>query len=81
MEENWRVGTFWYTLALTSPTDLFTVFYKQIQPRFIKNYPEHDTFQQIMPWYWAQDGCERLRRSLSIDILAQTVTDRSPFLN
>ncbi|KAG2001095.1 hypothetical protein GB937_010517 [Aspergillus fischeri] len=44
MEESWRVGTFWYTLALTSPTSLFTVFYKQIQPRFLKNYPEHDTF-------------------------------------
>jgi hypothetical protein len=65
MEENWRVGTFWYTLALASPTGLFTVFYKQIQPRFIKNCPEHDTFQQIMPWYWAQDWVKVAASKLS----------------
>ncbi|KAJ8225850.1 hypothetical protein LV156_009038 [Aspergillus fumigatus] len=64
MEENWRVGTFWYTLALASPTGLFTVFYKQIQPRFIENCPEHDTFQQIMPWYWAQDWVKVAARKL-----------------
>jgi hypothetical protein len=65
MEENWRVGTFWYTLALASPTGLFTVFYKQIQPRFIENCPEHDTFQQIMPWYWAQDWVKVAASKLS----------------
>ncbi|GIK04890.1 hypothetical protein Aspvir_008988 [Aspergillus viridinutans] len=65
MEENWRVGTFWYTLALASPTGLFAVFYKQIQPRFIENCPEHDTFQQVMPWYWAQDWVKVAASKLS----------------
>lgn len=55
MDRSWRSGTFWFSLALASPTGLFTVFYKQIQPRFIEYCPDHDAFQEIMPWYWAKD--------------------------
>lgn len=35
MDVGWNIGTFWYGVALASPTGLFTIFYKQIQPRFI----------------------------------------------
>lgn len=55
MKEAWEIGTFWFTLALASPTGLFAIFYKQIQPRFLKYSPEHEGFQNIMPWYWSQD--------------------------
>lgn len=55
MRRSWESGTFWYSLALASPTGLFAIFYRQIQPRFIKYCKSHDEFQQIMPWYWSQD--------------------------
>lgn len=55
MDRGWRSGTFWFSLALASPTGLFSVFYQQIQPRFIEYCPEHDAFQETMPWYWSQD--------------------------
>ncbi|KAL5334635.1 hypothetical protein BJX70DRAFT_377503 [Aspergillus crustosus] len=55
MEESRQSGAFWYSLALASPTGLFSVFYKQLQPRFLKYSPDHDGFQQVMPWYWSQD--------------------------
>ncbi|KAJ9248068.1 hypothetical protein C8Q69DRAFT_186948 [Paecilomyces variotii] len=65
MNESWRVGTFWYSLALASPTGLFAVFFKQIQPRFVKHCSDHDGFQQIMPWYWAQDWVRTAASKLS----------------
>lgn len=56
MDRSWRSGTFWFSLALASPTGLFSVFYKQIQPRFIQYCSDHqDAFQETMPWYWSQD--------------------------
>ncbi|KFY00309.1 hypothetical protein O988_03382 [Pseudogymnoascus sp. VKM F-3808] len=58
MKQNWDKGIFWYTLALASPTGIFRLFYKQIQPRFIMYNPDHDSFKMIMPWYWAEDYVE-----------------------
>lgn len=55
MSAAWDKGTFWYSLALSSPTGLFAIFDKELQPRFIKKCPDHGSFHQIMPWYWAQD--------------------------
>ncbi|OBT49418.1 hypothetical protein VE00_00434 [Pseudogymnoascus sp. WSF 3629] len=55
MKQNWDKGIFWYTLALASPTGIFRLFYKQIQPRFIMHNTDHDSFELIMPWYWAED--------------------------
>lgn len=70
MEESWTLGTFRYSLALASPTGLFSVFYKQIQPRFIENCPDHDAFQQIMPWYWAQ---------IWVGVAASKLSDRKDY--
>ncbi|EED17256.1 conserved hypothetical protein [Talaromyces stipitatus ATCC 10500] len=50
----WDNGTFWYSLALSSPTGLFAIFDKEIQPRFTKTCPDYDSFHEIMPWYWTQ---------------------------
>lgn len=55
MDRSWRSGTFWFSLGLGSSTGLFWVFYKQIQPRFIQYCPDHEAFQEIMPWYWSKD--------------------------
>lgn len=55
MNRSWSSGTFWFSLALASPTGLFSVFYKQIQPRFIRHCPNHDAFHETNPWYWSRD--------------------------
>ncbi|KKK19056.1 hypothetical protein AOCH_005407 [Aspergillus ochraceoroseus] len=39
MNKAWEMGTFWYTLALTSPSGLFTLFDKMIQPDNDKTLP------------------------------------------
>lgn len=55
VRQSWKSGMFWYSLALSSPTGLFAIFYKQIQPIFTRFCTEHDAFQRIMPWYWSPD--------------------------
>lgn len=55
MNTAWGMGTFWYSLALSSPTGLFAVFDKELQPRFTEKCPDHNAFHEIMPWYWAKD--------------------------
>ncbi|PWY91883.1 hypothetical protein BO94DRAFT_564583 [Aspergillus sclerotioniger CBS 115572] len=85
MKDGWKKGTFWHSLALASPTGLFAVFYKQIQPRFLENCPDHDTFQQIMPWYWAHDWVNVAASKLSdkkeydIELRKAFETDPSPY--
>ncbi|KAE8152358.1 hypothetical protein BDV25DRAFT_69954 [Aspergillus avenaceus] len=75
MGKGWESGAFWYSLALASPTGLFSVFYKQIQPRFLKYCSDQDgcdTFHQAMPWYWSQDfvriGARKLADKKEYDI-------------
>lgn len=53
MNQAWEMGTFWYTLALSSPTGLFQLFYHHIQPRLISIHEEDP--DNVMPYYWAQD--------------------------
>ncbi|KAJ5562194.1 hypothetical protein N7461_000955 [Penicillium sp. DV-2018c] len=53
MEEAWASGTFWYFLALSSPTGLYSLFYKHIQPLLSKN--DSDEFAEVMPFYWGKD--------------------------
>ncbi|EEP79686.1 predicted protein [Uncinocarpus reesii 1704] len=58
LNRGWIRGTFWYSLALGSPTGLFAIFYKQLQPRFLERCPKHDEFLATMPWYWRTDFIE-----------------------
>lgn len=53
MEEAWARGTFWYTLALSSPTGLFRIFYEHIQPLLSEHCSEE--IGEIMPFYWVRD--------------------------
>lgn len=61
----WDKGTFWYSLALSSPTGLFAIFDKELQPRFVDKCPDHSAFHQVMPWYWEQDIVTSSTRKLA----------------
>ncbi|OBT48362.1 hypothetical protein VE00_01149 [Pseudogymnoascus sp. WSF 3629] len=63
MNQAWETGTFWYTLALSSPTGLFQLFYHHIQPRLISIHEEDP--DNVMPYYWAQDVFQIVSRKLS----------------
>ncbi|OBT97664.1 hypothetical protein VE01_04425 [Pseudogymnoascus verrucosus] len=63
MNQAWEMGTFWYTLALSSPTGLFRLFYHHIQPRLISIHDEDP--DNVMPYYWAQNVFQIISRKLS----------------
>ena len=54
MEQAWAAGTFWYTLALSSPTGLFSLFYKHIHPILTKQ--KSSDIGPVMPFYWTRDA-------------------------
>lgn len=51
LQDGWERGTFWYSLALSSPTALFKIFYDFIQPRFSKAHDDPAFWTITMP-YW-----------------------------
>ncbi|GLA68231.1 hypothetical protein AtubIFM55763_003300 [Aspergillus tubingensis] len=51
LQHGWERGTFWCSLALSSPTALFKIFYDFIQPRFSKAHDDPAFWQITMP-YW-----------------------------
>ncbi|PLB49351.1 hypothetical protein P170DRAFT_509909 [Aspergillus steynii IBT 23096] len=53
MSQAWATGTFWYTLALSSPSGLFSIFHKHVRPLFCANYGEE--FNLIMPFFWERN--------------------------
>ncbi|KAE8355183.1 hypothetical protein BDV28DRAFT_129457 [Aspergillus coremiiformis] len=57
MSRTWAAGTFWYTLALSSPSGLFTIFKQHIRPLFCTEYVEE--FNLIMPYLW-ETNVERI---------------------
>ncbi|KKZ66798.1 hypothetical protein EMCG_07516 [[Emmonsia] crescens] len=64
MNRTWDTGTFWYTLALSSPSGLFTIFNKHIRPLFCKiDYAEE--FNMIMTFFWGKNIGEIARCKLS----------------
>ncbi|RAL14210.1 uncharacterized protein BO97DRAFT_469102 [Aspergillus homomorphus CBS 101889] len=54
-----------HIMALSSPTGLFAIFDKMLQPRFTNKCSDHDAFHEIMPWYWAQDIVAASTRKLA----------------
>lgn len=61
MNRTWATGTFWYTLALSSPSGLFRIFNEHIRRLFCANYGEE--FNLIMPFFWGKNigytaGCK-----------------------
>lgn len=64
MEQARKRRTFWYSLALTSPTGLLALFYNHIQPLLTVKATAHGTFHEIMPWYWKLEIFQILRRKV-----------------
>jgi hypothetical protein len=56
MQDGWERGTFWYSLALLSPTGLFRIFYDHIQPRLVKDHEDDSDFFRIMMYYWTRNA-------------------------
>lgn len=54
MKQGLENGSFWCSLALSSPTALFKIFYDYIQPRFSKDHDDPAFWQITMP-YWSFD--------------------------
>ena len=52
LQEGWDTGIFWCSLALSSPTGLFSIFYDHIQPRFSKTHDDDPSFWQVTMPYW-----------------------------
>ena len=63
LQQGWERGTFWCSLALRSPTALFSLFYDHLQPRFA-NHQDDEAFWRIMTPYWAFNTSEFLERKL-----------------
>jgi hypothetical protein len=53
MNRTWTAGTFWYTLALSSPSGLFGIFKNHIRPLFCTEYLEE--FHMVMPFFWEKN--------------------------
>ncbi|PWY88239.1 hypothetical protein BO70DRAFT_350627 [Aspergillus heteromorphus CBS 117.55] len=64
MQDGWIKGTFWYALALDSPTGLFRIFYDHIQPRFAKDHVNDAAFFRIVMDYWAVDAHSFVQRKV-----------------
>jgi hypothetical protein len=69
MKQGLENGTFWYSLALTSPSALFTIFYDYIQPRFSKTHDEPAFWRITMP-YWSFN---------TFDFIQQKVKDKERY--
>jgi hypothetical protein len=53
LNSTWAAGTFWYTLALSSPSGLFGIFKHHIRPLFCTEYLEE--FNLVMPFLWEKN--------------------------
>lgn len=72
MSKTWATGTFWYTLALSSPSGLFTIFEQHIRPLFCTDYLEE--FNLIMPFLWERNVGRIASHKLSIRVWQPTPT-------
>ncbi|EEP77983.1 predicted protein [Uncinocarpus reesii 1704] len=79
LKQGFEIGRFWYHFAVTSPTGLFTIFYKQIKPRFKKNEQDEESFFAVEPWYWSLDFVSTVTKKLEdkkqYDLLLQHAFD------
>lgn len=55
MRASWDMGTFWYVLALRSPTGLHSVFYDRMQPLFSKEHGDNGQFYVATYPYWTRN--------------------------
>ncbi|KAJ5111872.1 hypothetical protein NUU61_001502 [Penicillium alfredii] len=53
MDRTWETGAFWYAMALSSPSGLFTIFSNHIRPLFCRDYEEE--FGVVMPFFFEKN--------------------------
>lgn len=56
MNKTWELGTFWYVLALQSPTGLHPLLYDRIQPRFHKMDENSTEFYLSIYPHWTENA-------------------------
>ncbi|KAL4941962.1 hypothetical protein BDV06DRAFT_235695 [Aspergillus oleicola] len=64
LQEGWNKGTFWYALALDSPTGLFRIFYDHIQPRFSRDHINDAAFFRITMEYWTTNAAKFIQQKV-----------------
>ncbi|KNG83006.1 hypothetical protein ANOM_009588 [Aspergillus nomiae NRRL 13137] len=64
LHEGWDQGTFWYALALDSPSGLFQIFYDHIQPRFSKDHINDAVFFRITMDYWTVNAAKFIHQKV-----------------
>ncbi|PWY72464.1 hypothetical protein BO94DRAFT_569040 [Aspergillus sclerotioniger CBS 115572] len=69
LQQGWERGTFWCSLALSSPIALSKIFYDHIQPKFSKAHDDPAFWRITMP-YWAFNA---------IDFIEQKVEDKDRY--
>lgn len=62
MNQSWESGAFWYTLGLSSPSGIFSIFNKHIRHLFCKDHEEE--FQVVMPFYFERSVWQIAGRKL-----------------
>ncbi|OAX81433.1 hypothetical protein ACJ72_04226 [Emergomyces africanus] len=65
MHQGWDMGTFWYSLALQSPTGLFTIFYEHIQPKFNASHATDPSFYSIASSYFTMGAAAFIKKKLN----------------
>ncbi|EAW11932.1 uncharacterized protein ACLA_006910 [Aspergillus clavatus NRRL 1] len=64
LQQGWERGTFWYSLALSSPpAALFKIFYDYIQPKFSTVHDDPAFWRITMP-YWTFDAYEFIKQKV-----------------
>ncbi|KAJ5579933.1 uncharacterized protein N7459_005918 [Penicillium hispanicum] len=63
LQQGWDKGTFWCSLALRSPTAMFSLFYEHIQPIFAQDHND-EAFWRITTPYWSFDADKFLEQKL-----------------
>ncbi|RMZ79397.1 hypothetical protein DV738_g3365, partial [Chaetothyriales sp. CBS 135597] len=56
MNNGWKNRTFWYTLALESPTGLHPLFYDRIQPPYCTSHSDQTAFYITVCYYWTHNA-------------------------
>lgn len=53
MNHTWASGAFWYTLGISSPSAIVTIFSDHIKPSFCKQYDAE--FGMVMPFFFEKN--------------------------
>jgi hypothetical protein len=72
VNRTWILGTFWYVLALQSPTGLHTLLYDRIQPRFHEMDENSTEFYLSTYQYWTENANAFIKKKVQDKIAYDT---------